>query len=152
MTHRDKERAKSLEYARSQGWIDPVTARLLEQAHNAGVLIRNESEAGADAMRIADLELRLAEYDREILPRVIADADLTALLEKVADLEVALAAERESHAITKRAVTRGTRARCAALEGALGAALQVVRVLCAGPTEMTDEDREMLRAAEALLR
>lgn len=124
MTHRDKERAKSLEYARSQGWLPPE--------------IGGHGFAGSRkdlTLRIADLELRLAEYDREMLgidkPRVIADADLTTLRaagERCADLEIALATERESHAITKRAVTRGTRARCAALEGALRELLTAVDV------------------------
>lgn len=121
MTHRDKAQAKSLEYARSEGWIDPVTARLLEQAHGAEGIVRNEAEAGADAMRIASLEVIEREYGRLADAHTELERSHQEAIAKVADLAVALETERESHAVTKRAVTRGTRARCAALEGAIRA-------------------------------
>lgn len=86
MSQRDRERAKALEYARSEGWLPP-----------------DEVEKFVDARVAASVEALEADRARA----------------KIADLEVALAAERESHAVTKRAVTRGTRARCAALEAEL---------------------------------
>jgi hypothetical protein len=137
LTHRDKERAKSLEYARSEGWIDPVTATLLAQASGQGVIVRNDTEHEAAILGI----------DK---PRVIADEELTALRDKIADLEVALATERESHAVTKRAVTRGTRARCAALEEALRGVLWAAGEIDVGGS--SDETREAIAEGEALLK
>lgn len=77
MTHRDKEQARALEYARSQGW-GPTAACMRCEALERG------QQVAVDALAKAS--------------------------ERIADLEVELAAERESHEVAKRAVLRKRRA------------------------------------------
>lgn len=94
MTHRDKEQARALEYARSQGWRPP------EKVHDDEVLRADWRD-----------------YDRDRIDALVRGQQVA--VDALDAANVALAAERESHAVTKRAVLRGTRARCVALENAL---------------------------------
>lgn len=138
MTHRDKEQARALEYARSLGWRSP--------SEIADLVAEMPDLSGTP--RIAELEALLTASQNA---RLTVEADLQAkcvriigLEDKVGELGTALAAERESHAVTKRTVTRGTRARCLALEGALREALDLE--VSDGPLHEDNEStRERLR-------
>lgn len=98
------EKRAALAYARAQGWVPP------EDVGAPGLIVRNESEANADAA-------------------------------KIADLEVALATERESHEVTKRALERARR------KGRVGELEAVLAKLASD--DVTEAD---LDAAKALLK
>ena len=80
VSYRGIEARRALEYARSQGWIPP------EQQH----------ECAAFADRLVELEKLNAELTEDHAPLCARRDELVAALET----------ERESHAVTKRALLR----------------------------------------------
>lgn len=125
MTHRDKEQARALEYARSQGWRPP------EKVHDDEVLRADWRD-----------------YDRDRIDALVRGQQVAVdALEKA---NVALAAERESHTVTKRAVLRGTKARCVALEASLRWVLS--EYLANSGLPPNEEERAGIAVAEALLK
>lgn len=108
------ERRAALAFARSQGWLPPEE---LSRTPRPGECTALHSFAEG---KIAELERQLSDCKGEWSPLA---GELEKAEARLGDAEVALTAERESHAVTKAALLRargkGAGARIAALEGAL---------------------------------
>lgn len=93
MSERERNKAKALEYARSQNWRPP------EECEG---IVRNEAEAGQDAMRIAELQARLdAETESHAVTRntVLRQRDRIQALEgEIAARDQAIAGLRKRRA------------------------------------------------------